>query len=342
MIDAQMTRLNKPYALLPLLGLAVLASFVLDLSFGSVDIPFGRLLEILANGPGQEWREQIVWNLRLPRAIGAITGGALLAVAGLLLQVYFRNPIVGPFVLGVSSGASLMVALVTLTTLFLGFLHINPYITTIAALTGALCIMSLVIAIAAKVKSPVILLIIGLMIGYMTRSLTGGIIAFAEAERLRGFVLWQLGSFAGITWQEVRIMTVVGALFLIGAYGLSKPLNAFLLGEDYAATMGINIRKFRLGIVLISCTLASLVTATAGPVAFIGLAVPHIARLLMNTTNHLWLIPATALLGAAITGICDLIARMVFSPVETPISGVTCLIGAPIVIHLLLKRRARS
>ena len=336
-----MQQLTKSVALLPFLGVLVLASFGLDLSFGSEQIPFSKILETLGRDPGQQWIDQIVWNMRLPRSIAAVTGGALLAVAGLLLQVYFQNPIVGPFVLGVSSGASLMVALVTLTTLFLGYMHISPYITSIAALLGSLAIMSLVIAIAAKIKSPVILLIIGLMIGYITRSITGGIIAFAEAERLRGFVLWEMGSFAGITWQEVRIMVVGGVLLLAGAYGLSKSLNAFLLGENYAATMGINIKRFRLFIVFISCGLASLVTATAGPVSFIGLAVPHIARLLLNTSNHLLLIPATALLGAAITGICDLIAKMAFAPVEIPVSGVTCLIGAPIVIRLLLKRIAR-
>ncbi|MCD6305432.1 MAG: iron ABC transporter permease [Deltaproteobacteria bacterium] len=337
-----MPHIAKNSLLFPMLGLLVLVSFSLNVSFGSVSIPFDQITDILQNGPDHHWSGQIVWNMRLPRAMASIIGGAMLAVAGLLLQAYFRNPIVGPFVLGVSSGASLMVALVTLTTLSLGFAHVNPYISGIAALAGALGIMVLVIAIAAKIKSPVILLIIGLMIGYITRSVTGAVIAFAEAERLRGFLLWQMGSFAGITWEELKIMSIGGVLLLSGAFTISKPLNAFLLGEDYASTMGVNVKRFRLLVVFLSCALASLVTATAGPVSFIGLAVPHMARLLMNTSNHRLLIPASALLGAIITGVCDLIARMVFSPVETPISGVTCLFGAPIVISLLLKKRTAS
>lgn len=322
-----------------MLGLLLLCAAWCNLSIGSVNIPVSELLDHIYQGPGDSAHSFIVWKIRLPRSLAALCGGAFLAVSGLLLQVYFRNPIVGPFVLGISSGATLMVGLVMLTTWALGFSGVGAYVTTLAALLGAGAAMALILSIASRLKQGVILLIIGLMIGYLTHAITSLLIAFAESERLKGFTLWTLGSFSGYRWDEVLIMAGGGGLLMVGVYGLSKPLNAFLLGEEYAQTLGVNVRVFRMLIIFFSCSLAAMVTATAGPVAFVGLAVPHMARLILGTSNNRLLIPAAALIGGVVTEICDLVARTLFAPIETPLSAVTSFFGAPIVIGLLLKRR---
>ena len=327
--------------LFPCLLLAALVSLALNLSIGSMNIPVAELLELLAAGPGDSSDSFIFWHIRLPRGLASLWGGACLAVAGLLLQVYFRNPIVGPFILGISSGATMVVALIMLTSISMGMSALGPYIITLGAFAGSLAAMLLVVSIARKIRQGVVLLIIGLMIGYLTNAMTSLLVAFAEAERLKGFKLWTLGSFSGYRWEEVFIMMGVGTLLLAGVFGLAKPLNAFLLGEDYAHTMGVRVKTFRVLIVFFSCALSAMVTSTAGPVAFIGLAVPHIARLSLGSADNRLLLPAAALMGAVVTGLCDLVARMTFSPVETPISAVTAFIGAPVVLILLLKRRTK-
>lgn len=329
-------------AVLPLLAVAMVAVFWAGLNLGSVASSAGQVWHILWNDGGGGSLDFIVRNIRLPRAFAALGGGAMLAVSGLLLQVYFRNPIVGPFVLGISSGATLMVSLVMLTTVSVGMVGVVPYLTPVAAFAGALGAMSLVMAIAAKVKQGVTLLIAGIMIGYLTSAVTSLLITFAEAERIKSFNLWQLGSFSGYTWTELAVMMSIGSALLVLAYGMSKQLNAFLLGENYAATMGVHIRRFRIALVLVSCGLSALVTATAGPVAFVGLAVPHMARLVMGTADNKLLIPATALIGAVVCGFCDIVARMLFAPVEAPLSAITSFFGAPVVvIALLLRGRIR-
>lgn len=325
---------------LPLLAVALVAVFWLSLNTGSVHSEMGQVWRILIGGKAGGNLDFIISNIRLPRALAAVMGGAMLAVSGLLLQVYFRNPIVGPFVLGISSGATLMVSLVMLTTIAVGMVGIVPYLTPVAAFAGALGAMSLVMGIAAKVKQGVTLLIAGIMIGYLTSAVTSLLITFAEAERLKGFNLWQLGSFSGYTWTELGLMAGAGALLLVLVFGMSKQLNAFLLGENYAATMGVNIRRFRLALVFTSCGLASLVTATAGPVAFVGLAVPHMARLAMATSDNKLLLPATALIGALVCAACDIVARVLFAPIEAPLSAITSFFGAPVVIWLLMRNKA--
>jgi len=271
--------------------------------------------------------------------LAAIFGGAALAVSGLLLQIFFRNPIVDPYVLGVSSGATLIVATLMLTGFTMGIGAVPPFFLSFAALAGALGVMMLIVAISSRVKHVVTLLVIGLMIGYLCSAVSNILVAFAEKENLHNFVLWTLGSFSGFGWDKVAILATAGGALLGAAYLLCKPLNALLLGEDYARSMGVNIKKLRMVIVLISSALTALVTAFAGPVAFIGLAGPHLARLTLGTSDNKILIPATILLGAMVTTLCDLLARITFSPVELPISAVTSLIGAPIVIGLLIRRR---
>jgi iron complex transport system permease protein len=321
-----------------LLCLAVI--FCLNVMIGSVDISFSRLMDILAGGFAGSSEDFIVWKIRIPRAIGSVLGGGCLAVSGLLLQVYFRNPIVGPYVLGISSGTTLMVATIMLSTLHLGFVTPGPYISTFAALVGAYGMTLLVLGIASKVRSAVTLLVTGLMVGYLCHAATSILMAFAEKEKIKGFILWEMGSFAGFRWTEVHVLVLVGLIVLGIVFILTKPLNVFLLGEEYAATMGVNVRLFRVLILFCASSLAGLVTAFAGPVAFIGLAVPHMARLCFGTSDSRILVPGALLLGAVVTSLCDFIAHLVFSPVELPLSAITAFFGAPIVVGLLLKKGA--
>lgn len=321
--------------------LAILVAVVLvaNVGIGSVAISPAEILEMLHRPGDDSIVGAIVWKIRIPRAIAAVVGGAYLAVSGLLLQVYFRNPIVGPFILGISSGATVMVSLVMLTSLTVGLTVLSPFMTTLAAFAGAYGVMMIVVAVAARVKNSVTLLIVGLMMGYLCGAVTAVLTALAEKEKIKGFVLWQLGSFSGFKWSEIQVLLVGGGLVLVLIYTLSKPLNAFLLGEEYAASMGVPIRRFRVLILLCACALAGMITAAAGPVAFVGLAVPHMARLSFATSDNRVLIPGACLIGALVTSLCDLVARMLLSPVELPLSAITAFFGAPIVIGLLLKRR---
>ncbi len=316
----------------------VLFFMTLNVRIGSISYSTAEVWNALWPPSADTDLSFIIWRIRLPRAIAAVLGGAFLATSGLLLQVYFRNPIVGPFILGISSGATVMTSIIMLTSVGLGFASVSPYLNTLAACVGAYGVTLLVVAIASRVKNGVTLLIVGLMMGYLCGAVTAILTALAEKERIKGFVLWQLGSFSGFSWPEIQLMVTVGGAMLAGIYLLSKPLNAFLLGEEYAASMGVNIRRFRMLILFLASSLAGLVTAMAGPVAFIGLAVPHMARLSLGTSDNRILIPGACLMGALVTSLCDLIARTWLSPVELPLSAITAFFGAPIVLFLLLKR----
>ncbi|MDR0548830.1 MAG: iron ABC transporter permease [Deltaproteobacteria bacterium] len=323
------------------LGALTLALLAINLGVGSLSYSLNEIIHVLTHPNEKSQLATIIFKVRLPRTLAAAMGGAYLAASGLLLQVYFRNPIVGPYILGVSSGATLMVSLVMLTPLGFRLTHATPFLTTIAGCLGAYGVTILVVALAAKVRSGATLLIVGLMMGYLCGSATSILTALAEKEKIKGFVLWGMGSFSGFKQVEILILAVFGGSLVLAIYLLSKPLNAFLLGEDYAASMGVNIRRFRLFILAAASSLAGLVTAMAGPVAFIGLAVPHMARLSFGTADNRILVPGACLMGALVVSLCDLIARMWLNPVELPISAITAFFGAPIVIGLLLKKGAR-
>jgi iron complex transport system permease protein len=329
----------KRFALvLGLFAVGVCLFLLLNIVLGSVTIPFGDTVRVIFGGAGSdEAYSAIIWNIRLPRALGAVLGGAALAVSGLLLQVFFRNPIVGPFVLGISSGASFTVALAMLGSYLIGVTVVSSLALSLAAFIGALMVMGVVLMVASKVRDIITLLVIGLMTGYVASALSSFLIAFAQSENVHRFVIWTMGSFSGFRWEEVRLLAIVGIVLLIASYLLAKPLNAFLLGEDYARSMGVNVKRFRYMVVFLSCALAAIVTAFAGPVAFIGLAVPHLARLSLGTSDNRILIPASILAGAMITSLCDLLARMLFAPVELPVSATTAIFGAPMVIFFLIK-----
>ncbi|MCK4258621.1 MAG: iron ABC transporter permease [Halanaerobiales bacterium] len=329
--------------LLILLALLIFA-FLLNIGMGSVKIPISQVFTeikrmILHQQSDQPIYKAIIGRIRLPRTLAAIIGGASLASAGLLLQIFFRNPLVGPYVLGISSGATLLVALILLAGVTFGLNIATPFLLFLAAFIGSILVMTIVLLISSKVKNVVTLLVIGLMAGYLCGSVTSFLMAFAEKEEVKGFIMWTMGSFSGFTWKQVTILTLVGLPGLFITLLISKPLNALLMGEKYAASMGVKIKRIRFLIVLISSLLAGLVTAFAGPVSFIGLSVPHISRLCFGTSDNKILIPGTILLGGTITGLCDLIARTIFAPVEVPISAVTSFLGAPVVIFLLLRRR---
>ncbi|MBN2751216.1 MAG: iron ABC transporter permease [Rhodospirillaceae bacterium] len=339
---ARLQAVHRRFLVFGVLACLVLIFMVLNVRIGSLSYSLPQVWDALLHPGADSDIAFIVWSIRMPRAVAAVLGGAFLATSGLLLQVYFRNPIVGPYILGVSSGATVMVSLVMLTSVGLGFAYFSPFLNTLAACLGSYAVMFLVVSIASRVKNGITLLIVGLMMGYLCGAVTAILTALAEKEQIKGFVLWQLGSFSGFKWIEISVLVGLGGFLLFCIYLMSKPLNAFLLGEDYAASMGVNIRRFRILILLLASSLAGLVTSMAGPVAFIGLAVPHMARLSLGTSDNRILIPGACLMGALVTSMCDLIARMWLSPVELPLSAITAFFGAPIVIGLLLKKGMRT
>jgi iron complex transport system permease protein len=330
---------RRPLLVFCLLGCAAFALLLLNIVIGSVSYSPAELLQALMHADTTSVAGAILWKIRIPRAIAALLGGAYLAASGLLLQVYFRNPIVGPFVLGISWGATLMVSFVMLTTVTVGMTVLSPFITTLAAFVGSYGVMLIVVAVASRVRSSITLLIVGLMMGYLCHAVVSILTALAEKEKIKGFVLWQLGSFSGFRWNEIAILLGCGGVVLFGVFLLAKPLNAFLLGEQYAASMGVHVRRSRVLILLCACALAGMITSVAGPVAFVGLAVPHMARLSFGTSDNRILVAGVCLMGAVVTSLCDLVARMALAPVELPLSAITAFFGAPIVIGLLIKRR---
>ena len=318
-----------------LLGIAL----IINISWGSIKIDVQEIIAVLKGQSENVVHNSVIWKIRLPRTLAALLGGAALAVAGLLLQVFFRNPIVEPFVLGISSGATLMVGLVILAGFSFGMESISPYLIIVSALAGAILVMCIVLLLSLKVRSIVTLLVIGLMVGYRCSAVTSILTALADRDRVHGFVIWSMGSFSNYTWDQVAIVAAVIIPFLAATFLICKPLNAFLMGEEYAKSMGVNIKLFRFVVVALASVLAAIVTAFTGPVSFIGMAIPHICRILFQTADNRILIPGTILGGAVITSLCDLAARMLISPIELPISAITSIFGAPIIVFMLLKRR---
>jgi iron complex transport system permease protein len=335
--------LKSRYILL-LLGIVVLLLFVADLLLGSVYIPFGTTLEILLGRQPESVFSKIILNFRLPKAITAVLAGAALSVCGLQMQTLFRNPLAGPYVLGINSGASLGVAIVLLTGVGTGMLPalFAKVSVVLAATTGAALLLLLVVFVSRYVRDNVTLLILGLMFGHITGALEGMLQYFTRAENLQGFIIWSLGSFSNVVWNELSVLAPAILLSLLVAFALSKPLNALLLGESYAASMGVNLKRSRLLIILSSGMLAGSITAFCGPVAFLGTAIPHLARGLFRTSDHRLLMPAVCLTGALVALVCDLVAQLPGTGLSLPVNAVTSLIGAPVVIYIILKQRQRK
>ena len=318
-------------------GLLIL--FLLNVGIGSADISVKDILQVLfGDMDTSDSRYLIIQRIRMPRALSSIAGGAALAIAGFLLQTFFANPIVEPYVLGVSSGSSLFVGLVFLGGFTFGVSRITPMFLFFGAFTGSMLVMLIVVIAARKVKSIVTLLIIGMMAGYVCSAATSLLTAFAEKENIKTFTMWTMGSFAGFTWAQIRVLYAIVIPMIVLSFCLAKPLNALNMGDKYAMSMGINVRMIRYALIIISSILTAAVTAFAGPISFIGLAVPHICRILFHTSDSRILIPAASLGGGLMAGICDFTARNIMSPIELPLGAITAIIGAPIVVYLLVRR----
>lgn len=311
---------------------------------GSVSIPLSEIVEILFGGESSRssW-EVIVLNFRLPKALTAILVGSGLSIAGLLMQTLFRNPLAGPFVLGISSGASLGVAILILgSSIFGGFLAslaLSNWSIAIASCLGAALVLFAVLLAANKVRNTMSILIIGLMFGTVTAAIISVLTFFSDAQQIQQYIFWSFGSLGNLTWNEVLVFALVFLIGIAGLFLVIKPLNALLLGENYAKSLGIDLKKSRNIILFITSLLTGVITAFAGPIAFIGLAVPHITKLIFKTSNHKILIPAVGLLGSVILLLCDMIAQLPTSEYTLPINAVTSLFGAPVVIWLLVRKK---
>lgn len=314
--------------------------FFLNIMLGSVEISVSEIFDSFMNPElVEKSHRSIITGIRLPRTLAAIAGGACLAASGILLQVFFNNPIVEPYILGISSGSTLFLGIVILGGYTFGLGSISSMGMFLGAFIGAMLVMAVVIFASQKVKSITTLLIIGLMMGYVCSAGTSVLTVLADREKIATFTIWTMGSFAGFTWNHVKILYIVSIPFLIGAFLMSKPLNAMLLGEKYAQSMGISIRPFRFLMVLVSSVLTAIVTAFAGSISFVGLAVPHIVRITFKTSDNRIIIPAACIYGAVMAGLCDMGARLLLSPTEIPLGAMTSIIGVPIVIYLLVRKK---
>lgn len=344
-ITARQSRSHRWRWVLLALSLLALGALALSLFVGSVTIPAHEVLTALLGGETSRngWTT-IVQDYRVPKALTALLAGAALATAGLLMQTMFRNPLADAYVLGISSGASLGVALVVLTvgvgtTTLLGAMGIaGDFAVVVAAAVGSTCVLLLVLVVARRVQSATTLLILGLMFGYITSALVSLLAHFAAPDQLRSFNNWSQGTFGDVTRTQLPIFALVILFGLLIAVISAKPLNAMLLGEDYAASLGVNLRRARYLIIVSTALLAGTVTAFCGPIAFLGIAVPHLCRVALRTSSHNVLIPASVLLGAAIALLADVIAHVPGGQVVLPLNAVLALFGGPVVIWMILRR----
>lgn len=325
------------------LGAALLALILLNICVGSVSVPLGEIPRILGDPAlaGKDTLAGIVWKIRLPRMVSVTFLGGALALAGFLLQTFFSNPIAGPYILGISSGAKLVVSIVMIAVLGAGY-SVGSAGLIGSAFAGAMLSMGFVLVISQKVPRASSLVICGVMIGYICSAITDFIVTFADDASIVNLHNWSRGSFSGVSWEDVRVIVVVVTVTSVLVFLMSKPISAYQLGEGYARSMGVNIKAFRLALVLLSSVLAACVTAFAGPVSFVGIAVPHLTKALLKTSKPILVIPACFLGGAIFCLGCDLIARTAFAPVELAISSVTALFGAPVVIAVMIKKRGRG
>jgi iron complex transport system permease protein len=330
-------KFQKPFFIL---GVGMVSLLIIDIWIGSISIPFSEVLSALISSENDSTYSAIIWQFRLPKAVTCVLAGGALSVCGLLMQTLFRNPLAGPDVLGLSSGASLMVAIVLLSGQSIaGFLLESPWAIAIAATIGSALVFVAVMILANYVRDNTSLLIIGLMIGATTSSIVGVLQYISKAEDLQIFMIWTLGSVGGTSWSEILVLTILILIGLATSVFFMKSLNAWLLGDNYAQSLGVNIRQSRFWIVTATSLMAGVVTAFCGPIAFVGLAVPHLVRLIIPTTNHKILIPAVMIGGASLLLFCDLIAHLPGNTQILPLNAVTSLIGGPVVIWMIIRTK---
>lgn len=328
-----------------LLLIALVVVFILALMLGSVRIPFDEVMRVLLGGEAErESWTNIILKFRLPKAVTAVLAGGALSVGGLMMQTFFRNPLADPYILGISSGASLGVALVVLSVgtaggeLLAGLGLFGDVGVAAAACLGSAVVMGIVLLVARRVRSTLTLLILGLMFGYITSALVSLLMHFTLPERVQAYINWGFGSFGAVTWTQIPVLAGAVLIALIVALVLAKTLNALLLGEGYARSMGVDVRRARILVIAATALLAGAVTAFCGPIGFLGVAVPHLCRGLLGSSDHRALIPASVLMGGVIALIAALIAELPGSSVVLPLNAVTALFGAPVVITVILRR----
>ncbi|NJN09214.1 MAG: iron ABC transporter permease [Richelia sp. RM2_1_2] len=341
---------KKKTIILTILVSSLILIFLLDLALGSVNIPLGEVMTILLGGESEKatW-STIIFKFRLPKALTATLAGAALSVSGLQMQTLFKNPLAGPFVLGISSGASLGVALVVLAanttgmgTLLIDLGIIGDLSLIIAACLGAALVLGMVLLISHRIPDSMTLLILGLLFGYATNAIVSILLHFSENNQIQSYLQWTFGSFGGVTWRQMIILAPIILLGLIIALLLSKPLNVMLLGESQAQTLGLAIQQTRFWIILSASILAGAITAFCGPIGFLGVVVPHLCRNLFKTVDHKILIPVVAVMGAILALFADLISQLPGTQTVLPLNSVTALIGTPVVVWVILHRRYSS
>lgn len=318
-----------------LLGMGVFLFVVLNICIGTVEI---SLTDILASMQGEKINnDRILWDIRMPRTLADLILGGALALAGYLLQTFFHNPIAGPFVLGISSGAKMVVAFVMV--FFMGqTISVSSATMIIAAFIGAMLSMGFVLLMSCKVNNMSMLVVSGVMIGYICSAITELVVTFASDAEIVNLHNWSRGSFSGMTWDNVAVMAGVVAVTFVAVFLMAKPLSAYQLGEAYAQNMGVNISFLRVALVVLSSILSACIVAFAGPISFVGVAVPHLVKSLLGTTKPILMIPACFLGGSVFCLFCDLLARTLFAPTELSISTVTAVFGAPVVLWVMIRR----
>ncbi|WP_138503577.1 FecCD family ABC transporter permease [Nostoc sp. PA-18-2419] len=329
--------------------IGLLCAFLLDLALGSVHIPINEVVKILlGQQPEKATWANIILKFRLPKALTATLAGAALGVSGLQMQTLFKNPLAGPFVLGISSGASLGVALVVLTasattpTLLADLGIISDFGLVIAASLGAALVLGMMLVVSRRVQDTMTLLILGLLFGYATSAIVSILLQFSSKERIQSYIMWTFGSFAGVTWRQLVVLIPVIVLSLLGALLQSKSLNALLLGESYARSLGLTVEKARFSIISTASILAGAITAFCGPIAFLGVAIPHLCRSFFNTSDHRMLIPSVIIMGAILALIADLFSQLWVSQMVLPLNAITALIGTPVVTWVILRRNSQK
>ncbi|MGZ2368498.1 iron chelate uptake ABC transporter family permease subunit [Ancylomarina sp. YFZ004] len=329
-------------------GLFILIALflVVDLILGSVSIPSDKIMAILMGEDVKTSWNYIILNFRLPKAITAILVGAGLSVSGLMMQTLFRNPLAGPYVLGISSGASLGVALMVMASVLLPgvfgaiYSFLGSWALVVSAIAGASIIFVIIGMASIRISDSVSLLIIGIMFGSITGAVVNILQYFSDPEQLQSFIVWTFGSLSGVTWNEMHLMAPVVVLGLLMSFVLIKPLDALLLGENYARGVGISVNRTRIWVIISTALVAGTLTAFTGPIAFIGVAVPHMARAIFGTASHKVLLPAVVLIGAALMLICDILSQVPGNQTTLPINSVTAMFGGPVVIWVILRSRS--
>lgn len=316
----------------------LLAAIALGTGSGSVNV---SLLQVLMHPDFSNPYTQIIMNIRLPRVLAAVVLGGALSVSGFILQVFFNNPIAGPYILGISSGAKLVVAISMIV--FMGHgIYLGSFGMVFMAFLGSLLAMGLVLLVSLKVRRMSMLIVCGILIGYICSAVTDLFVTFADDANIVNLHNWSLGSFSGIGWNHFVVMVAVVLACVLIVLILSKPLNAYQLGENYARNLGVNILALRVALILLSSLLAGCVTAFAGPISFVGIAVPHLCKLMLKSTRPAYMVPCVFLMGAVVTLVCDMLARVVFAPTELSVSTVTAVLLAPVVIVMMVRKQGRE